>query len=383
MQRLALLILAALGLSACRDTSPTAPADSPPPAWGKAGARGVTITSIAPAGPGSQAEDVNDAGQVVGYTETPYYAPLRAFLWTPAQPRGTTGVLQDLGTLGSSGALAKAIDNSGHVVGGSGDAAGVAHAFIWTMTAGMQDLGLAAGWTGASAVDINESGQVAGYAETGVGQRAVLWTVSVDAAGAVQVLNRESLGTLPDGGSSVAFGVNNLGQVVGYAYSPASGPNRAVLWTRTPTGWIIEDLGLLPGDYGSTGYGINDQGWVVGYSRPQQGCSHAVLWSTTAGRKSAVRALETLGGCSAEAWAVNNQGQVAGRSNPTHGGNEATLWTLAPDGSTAGVRDLGRLSGTAFSLGVGLSDAVGGITQVAGLSQPTSGDVRATLWAVR
>ena len=202
---------------------------------------------------------MNDAGQVVGYTGSQFVTPLRAFLWTPAQPRGTTGTLQDLGTLGGPGARAKAIDNSGHVVGASGDASGIGHAFLWTQTGGMQDLGLAAGWTSASAWDINESGQVAGIAETDVGQRAALWTVSVDAGGVIQTLARESLGTLPDGGSSVGLGMNNLGQVVGYAYYPVDGPNRAVLWTRTPTGWMIEDLGMLPGHIASTAYGVNDQ----------------------------------------------------------------------------------------------------------------------------
>ena len=380
MRRLALLTLAIIGLSGCGDSTPVSPAS---PELAKVGAGGITITSIGPARIGSQAEDVNDVGQVVGYTETSYYTPLRAFLWSPAQPRGTTGTLQDLGTFGGATALAKAINNAGHVVGNAADAAGVGHPFLWTVTGGIQDLGLAAGWTSASAWDINASGQVAGIAEADVGQRAVVWTVSVDGAGVAQVLGRESLGTLPGGGSSVAFGLNNLGQTVGYAYYPESGPNRAVLWTRTSTGWMIEDLGMLPDHIGSTAYGVNDQGQVVGVSMPRQGCSQAVLWITEGGKVVGMRALETLGGCGGEAWAINSQGQVAGRSAPTHGGMEATLWTLAPDGSTARVQDLGRLSGTGFSLGIGLSSTVGGMTQVAGLSQPTSGDLRATLWTVR
>jgi probable HAF family extracellular repeat protein len=245
----------------------------------------------------------------------------------------------------------------------------------------MQDLGFATGWTGAFAADINESGQVAGFAETDVGQRAVLWTVSVDAGGAVQVFSRESLGTLPDGGSSVAFGVNNLGQVAGYAYYPASGPNRAVLWTRTSTGWMIEDLDVLPGDMGSTAYGVNDQGQVVGVSMPQQGCFHAVLWTTQGGRLTGMRALETAGGCSAEAWAINNQSQIVGRLT-NNGRSEASMWSLAADGSTASTKSLGRLSGTASSLAIGLSANVGGLTEVAGLSRATFDD-RATLWTVK
>lgn len=376
MQRLVLFALASVGVLACRDASSPTAAD-PPPNFAKSDL-GITVTSIGPAKGGSEAEDVNDAGLVVGNL---YVTPSRAFLWTPAQPRGTTGTLQDLGTLGGPGAQAKAVNNSGHVVGGTGDAAGVGRAFLWTRAGGMQDLGLAPGWTGAMAVDLNESGQVAGFASTDVGQRAALWTVSVDAGGAVQVLSRESLGTLPDGGSSVAFGMNNLAQVVGYAYYPVWGPNRAVLWTRTPTGWMIEDLGVLPGDYGSTAYGVNDQGQVVGVSMPQQGCFHAVLWTTQSGKLTGMRALETPGGCPAEAWAINNQAQVVGRLR-NNGRDEAALWTLAADGSTASIKNLGRLSGTASSLAIGLSASVGGLTEVVGLSRATS-EERATLWTVK
>jgi len=375
MQRLALFAFASVGVLACGDASPPTATD-PAPHFAKS-ELGVTVTSIGPAKGGSEAEDVNDAGLVVGSTGTLSVTPFRAFLWTPAQPRGTTGTLQDLGTLGGPGAHAKAVNNSGYVVGGSGDGAGVSRAFFWTQAGGMQDLGLAPGWTGGTAVDLDESGRVAGLAATDVGQRAALWTVSVNAAGAVQVLSRESLGTLPDGGSSAAFGMNNLAQVVGYAYYPASGPNRAVLWTRTPTGWMIEDLGVLPGDYASTAYGVNDQGQVVGVSMPQQGCFHAVLWTTQNGKLTGTRALEMPGGCPAEAWAINDQGQVVGRLR-NNGKDEAGMWTLAADGSTTGIKSLGRLS----SLAIGLSSTVGGLVEVVGLSRATNED-RATLWTVK
>jgi probable HAF family extracellular repeat protein len=380
MQRLVLLALASVGLLACNDTSSPTAAD-PGPDFGKSES-GIIITSLRPAKEFSQAEDVNDAGLVVGYTETWYTSPLRAFLWTPSQPRGTMGTVQDLGTFGGPTSAAKGINNSGSVVGFASDAAGAGHPFIWTKQGGIQDLGLDPLWTSGAPQDINDAGDVAGVATTGGVNRGAVWHVSVDAGGVVQVLGRETLGTLPGWESGAAFAVNNLGQVVGWL-STAAGPNHAVLWTPSPGGWIIEDLGLLPNDYGSGAYGINDQGQVVGWSRPQQGCVHAALWTTQNGKLTGMRALDTSGGCSAEAWAINNQGQVTGRSTPARGGSEATLWTLSADGATIGIQDLGRLSGTNFSLGMGLSSTISGITQVAGLSQPTSGGSRATLWTVR
>ncbi|MEO8090395.1 MAG: hypothetical protein ABI703_08870 [Gemmatimonadales bacterium] len=373
MQRLVLILFAGIGMLGCNDSGPTSPtALSPQYAKGGGGGTvsGITVTSIGPTTGSSAAEEVNDQGLIVLNAGS----PSRAFLWTPSQPRGTSGTLQDLGTVGGSASQATAINNSGHVVGSTGIGP-----FLWTQTGGMQGLGLASGWTSAAPQDINDAGDVAGTGGIGGANQAVVWHVSVDGAGLVQVAGRESLGIPPGWESSAGFAVNNLGQVAGWI-STAAGPNHAALWTPSPEGWIIEDLGLLPGDYGSGAYGINDQGQVVGWSRPQQGCIHATLWSTQGGKLVSARALETQGGCSAEAWAVNNQGQIVGRLTLKSGQN-ATMWSLAPDGSTASIKDLGRLSGTGGSLGVGLSSNVGGVTEVAGFSQGTT--QRATLWTVR
>jgi probable HAF family extracellular repeat protein len=340
----------------------------------------LTLTAIGPAKGGVQAEDVNDQGWVVGNTGTIGISPRRAFIWIPTQPRGTAGTFQDLGTFGGPTAATTAINNSGHVVGNAATAGG-GLPFLWTKTAGMQNLGLDPLWTSGSALDINEVGQVAGIAQTASGSLVVIWNVRVDAAGVVQVLSRETVGAAPAGGSSTIFAINNMGQLAGWVTYSASTPNHAVVWTPSPGGWTMEDLGLLPGDYASGAYGINDLGQVVGWSRPQQGCVHAALWTTQEGKLTGARALEALGGCSAEGWAINNQSQIVGRLTNS-GRMEATMWTLAGDASTASIRILGRLSGTASSLGLGLSSSVGGLTQVSGLSHATTED-RGTLWTVR
>lgn len=157
-------------------------------------------------GPNTTAEDVNNAGKVVGYSGSPY-GSTRAFVWQ-------NGVTTDLGTLGGSTSSATAINDAGQVTGVSRTATGTRSAFLWQGGV-MHDLGPAN-----ESNDINPSGQLAG---SGAGPTATLWspTTPNGTAGAFQ-----SLGTLPSSGGlyandwllgsyAVATGVNASGVVVG------------------------------------------------------------------------------------------------------------------------------------------------------------------------
>ena len=154
----------------------------------------------------STAEDVNEGGQVVGWSRTTGGVE-RAFSWTAA------GGMVDLGTLGGTQSLAFAVNDKGQVVGRAtpqGDA--ISHAFSWTAATGMIDLGTVGPFTHAR--DVNESGQVIGfgytrcfstpsecYGEPGT-ERAFSWTA---AGGLID------LGTL-GGSHSVAWDVNDRGR---------------------------------------------------------------------------------------------------------------------------------------------------------------------------
>ena len=70
------------------------------------------------------------------------------------------------------------------------------------------------------------------------------------------------LGTLPGGASSNAYGINDVGQVVGSS-EVAGGAGHAFRWTPTT---LLQDLGTLPGGSGSQASGINVCGLIAGQS---------------------------------------------------------------------------------------------------------------------
>src|SRR5688572_7067289 len=108
----------------------------------------------------SAANAVNNAGQVVGGSETvPGSGIEHAFLWTAAD--GMT----DLGTLGGAWSQAIAVNGRGDVLGVSTLAGSPAvHGFIWTKERGLTDLGTLGG--GSTNPDsLNDKGHVVGWSE--------------------------------------------------------------------------------------------------------------------------------------------------------------------------------------------------------------------------
>ena len=78
-----------------------------------------------PLGPDiSGVADINERGQIVGTFFPDDPGPSRAFVWDPKTRR-----VMDLGTLGGELAQARAINNSGIVVGGADIVSAVSHAF--------------------------------------------------------------------------------------------------------------------------------------------------------------------------------------------------------------------------------------------------------------
>lgn len=168
---------------------------------------GATMRDLTPwVGERGIATDINNAGQVVGYTVDSRFSSngARAFLYD-----GTRS--QDLGTLGGSGSTASAINDRGHVVGWSSIArdAGM-HAFLYDGIA-MHDLGQLDN-RGSEAYDINARDQVVGASEIGSPSESHAFLYS---NGVMNDLNNL---IPPDSGWVLmsAAGINDAGQIVGY-----------------------------------------------------------------------------------------------------------------------------------------------------------------------
>ena len=240
----------------------------------------------------SQALGINDSGQVAGNStrrpgdDTTYDS--RAFLISPPYTSMT-----DLGTLGRynghEASWVSGINSSGQVVGFSysiyhlpSDPAWPSrHAFVISPPyTNMIDLGtLPGGDSGSSASGINDAGQITGtsFGQTSTGFHAFLMSPPYTAMA--------DLGTLPSGMYSAATGINNRGQVVGYASvgdtpTTASGIHHPFLYT--PGCGMADVTTLLPGGSGWTfpihyyswtfpGYhvfAINDAGQITGSGTP-------------------------------------------------------------------------------------------------------------------
>lgn len=167
-------------------------------------------------GSGSYALALNSVGQVAGYAYTPGNAGFRAFLYDAR----TGAPMRDIG-VPDANSLAQDINDAGQVVGYSRNAAGQLRAF--RHEAGTtHDLGLPAGANGAEARAINAAGLVVGYA-TYPDRRQVAFLHDGT--------TMRELGTLGGSRFSDAVAINGSGLVVGTSFDPATNSEHAIAWS--------------------------------------------------------------------------------------------------------------------------------------------------------
>lgn len=237
----------------------------------------------------SRANGINAMMQVVGYSgRTRDSSESRAFMWT-----SQTGMF-DIGTLGGQHAQAYAINDAGFVTGTAQTPFAMpttvprTHAFIYQWLSAsvvpMRDLGVLGG-PFSYGMAINGYNHVAGYS-TIKPNDARVHAFLHDGNGMIDLGSLAKNRWDPD--ISVALGVNNADQVVGYSYLPAAGGTPmqqvAFLWSRDIGAEKMIDLNKAVDQTGKdylliSATGINDNGQIVcsAYYLPNVGVVHSVL----------------------------------------------------------------------------------------------------------
>ena len=266
----------------------------------------------------------------------------------------------------------------------------VSHGFQWRDGI-LTSLGsLANGWS-SQVTWINDTEEVVGLSQNGLidpligfpEQRAVLWRDG-------QITDLSTFG----GNQSVAFAVNNHGQIAGLALNTVPDPfsiydflyfgsvngtqTRAVLWDKDGS---MQDLGTLGTGPDAYALLVNERGQVTGWSytnstpNPTTGLPtfHPFLWEKEKGMED----LGTLGGTVAQAVnGLNERGQVVGSTTLL---GDVTFHPFLWDGKQ--LRDLGTFGGNNGEA-IWLNNA----TEVVGSAQYTMscsnglGGIHAFLW---
>jgi probable HAF family extracellular repeat protein len=310
----------------------------------------------------------------------------------------------DLGTLGGTLSFAMGINDRGWVDGFSTLPNGDQHAFVWRDGV-MTDLGTPGGpnsGLGFWGEKPNERGAIALTGETATldphneqfcsAFNSFFFAPATPYQCRPLVWQDGTITPLPTfgGPNGAASQVNDRGQVVGTAETPAADPTCTAPGSQVlqlyPALWqhgAIYQLPVLPGDDNAVVDTINDRGQAAGVSVGN--CAgfpaHAVLWqggvlSDRGHGQADVVSLGTLGGPQAqfdEATDINNRGQVVGFSSlPGNTYFHGFLWERR-----TGMRDLGTLPGDFYSVAVRINDS----GRAVGLSCDVTGtSCRAAVW---
>jgi probable HAF family extracellular repeat protein len=275
--------------------------------------------------------EINDIGQIVGFSETDVPDPngedvcgfgthltCRPFLWQYFH-------ISALPTLGGNNGQASAINDSGQIAGfaenttvDSGCPPNRIELPVLWEHGKVQPLPTVDGDPDGVAFWINDRGQAVGESRdcSGAIIHAVLW-------------ENGTAFPLPDlGGGAIAQGINNQGLIVGTVGSPDGTTQYGALWQNR----ALTNLGTLPGDFGGEASGINSKGQVVGSNFDSNfNWSHAFIW-----QEGVMTDLNTLLPASSNLYAtmankINERGQISGMatvlSGPDAGNIHAFLAT--------------------------------------------------------
>jgi probable HAF family extracellular repeat protein len=278
----------------------------------------------------SIARGVSPDGQTVtGLSRAPGYATnsrYHAFRWTP------TDGIQNLGAIDSVSngiyAEGRAISANGLIVGTSNiNTAGETRAFRLASFGGMQALPYLGSYS--EATDVSDDGSVIVGDSFSSRYYAVRWT----GAGNQTIESFRTIGDVV--GSAVATACSADGSAI-VGYSSTGAVSHACLFR---TGQPAFDLGSLIGPAGSSGcLGISANGvHVVGYSSDPSGYSHAMYWMQSRGMVDLGTVDGVPGYSQANAVSANGRLIVGYSFNNSRPGGGAAVWI---DGAPRQLWDL-------------------------------------------
>lgn len=294
----------------------------------------------------SGASAINDRGWVMGAANEPGDATEHATVWI-------YGKTHDLGTLGGPNSAVPwpSVKNNHDVIVGISDTADdnplheiwscalaffptasgkICRGFVWK-EGKMRPLPTLGGYNGV-ATGVNNRGQIVGWAETTFHDPTCNLPQVLQFQGVLYGREEDQIQALPplsDDQDSAATAINDKGQVVGISGQCANAvgglsAHHAVLWENgVPT-----DIGNFGGVAWNTPTAINNRGDVVGFSDfPGDSATHrnyhAFLWTKSGGMKD----LGTLPGDTRSiAWGINERGQIVGQSTGGPNGSHAVIW---------------------------------------------------------
>lgn len=219
--------------------------------------------------------------------------------------------ITDLGLLpGGIYSSAYAINDSGTIVGMAYDAAGSLKTVQWQNG----EISIIPGLSPSAASvpdDVNDAGEISGRQQVFSG--GIYYGIYWDPQN-----NAFALEGIPGGLSNLvrAHAINASGQIAGMGQQgPPNYWGHAAVWLNDS---FQTDLGFMGGGNFSEAYGINDLGEVVGVAAIANTNMHAFLW-----KDGQFTDLSTWsgGGASSTAYAINNAGTIVGLN-----ANVASIW---------------------------------------------------------
>ena len=267
--------------------------------WNRANG-GVDDLGVPPGHAESSATDINNAGWIVGKAWGGSQGT-RPFLYT--HWLGLRSI-----TSAPNAAYANAVSDDGYVVGGSLYNV----AWRWTWETGVEVLPTPTPYGNSEANDVIAGGSIVGRAYAGASTEAHMWSPN----GALT-----SLGWLPGGTFSVATASSSSGVVVGNATYSASNRTHAFMWTYGS----MQDLGGLAENYSAAD--VSTKGRIVGTIWPDyRAHEHDQAWTWKNG---AFAYLTTpfYSGWLSKARGVNSCGTIVGViTDPSTGDQRAVRW---------------------------------------------------------